>query len=174
MTAVDFYANTFPILYPCLENSTTRNAIFYRYAKISACCFKDNVQTAIILGIILTVHTLVTCCGILWYFIINGILGALIHCILIFGAYFRNRIVIIVWMICAIVTCIINLVVVILGILDFQRALMVLGNDPQGSTYLVFSVYLFGVIIFEIWIILVANNARKEIEASNQIPKSLF
>ena len=81
---------------------------------------------------------------------------------------------IIVWIICAIVTCIINLVVVILGILDFQRALMVLGNDPHGSTYLVFSVYLFGVIIFEIWIIFVTNNARKEIEASNQIPKSLF
>ena len=151
------------------------SGVFYRYAKISACCFKDNVQTAFILGIILAVHTLVTCCGILWYFIINGILGALIHCILIFGAYFRNHIVIIVWMICAIVTCIINLVVVILGILDFQRAFkMVLGNDPHGSTYLVFSVYLFGVIIFEIWIIFVANNARKEIEASNQIPKSLF
>ena len=49
---------------------------------------------------------------------------------------------------------------------------MVLGNDPHGSTYLVFSVYLFGVIIFEIWIIVVANNARKEIEAGDQIPKS--
>ena len=27
MTTVDFYAKTFPILYPCLENSTTGNAI---------------------------------------------------------------------------------------------------------------------------------------------------
>ena len=97
------------------------------------------------------------------------IVGMLIHCILIFGAYFRHRIAIIVWLICAIITCTINLVVVILGILDFQKA-------PIGlsSAYIVFSVYLFGVIIFEIWIIFVANNARKEIEASNQIPKSLF
>ena len=150
------------------------SVFFHRYAKISACCFKNNVQAAFVLGIILAVHTLVTCRGILWYFIINGILGALIHCILIFGAYFRNRIVIIVWMVCAIVTCIINLVVVILGILDFQRALMVPGNDPQGSTYLVFSVYLFGVIIFEVWIIFVGNNAQQEIEAIHQIPKSII
>ena len=91
----------------------------------------------------------------------------LIHCILIFGAYFRNRIGIIVWLICAIITCIINLVVVILGILDFQKASLVM-----GSIYVVFSIYLFGVIIFEIWIIVVANNARKEIEAGDQIPKS--
>ena len=27
LTTVDFYAKTFPILYPCLENSTTGNAI---------------------------------------------------------------------------------------------------------------------------------------------------
>ena len=42
----------------------------------------------------------------------------------------------------------------------------------MGSIYVVFSIYLFGVIIFEIWIIVVANNARKEIEAGDQIPKS--
>ena len=143
------------------------SGFFHRYAKISACCFKDNVQAAFVLGIILVVHSLVTCCGITLYFIINGILGVLIHCILIFGAYFRHRIAIIVWLICAIITCIINFVVVILGFLDFQKASLVM-----GSIYVVFSVYLFGVIIFEIWIIVVANNARKEIEAGDQIPRS--
>ena len=30
LTTVDFYAKTFPILYPCFENSTTGNAIIYR------------------------------------------------------------------------------------------------------------------------------------------------
>jgi hypothetical protein len=29
LTTVDFYAKTFPILYPCLENSTTGNAILF-------------------------------------------------------------------------------------------------------------------------------------------------
>ena len=143
------------------------SGFFHRYAKISACCFKDNVQAAFVLGIILAVHSLVTCCGIKWYFIINGILGVLIHCILIFGAYFRHRIAIIVWLICAIINCIINLVVVILGFLDFQIAPLVM-----GSIYVVFSVYLFGVIIFEIRIVIIANNAREEIEAGAQIPKS--
>ena len=35
LTTVDFYAKTFPILYPCLENSTTGNAIAYIDQKIS-------------------------------------------------------------------------------------------------------------------------------------------
>ena len=42
----------------------------------------------------------------------------------------------------------------------------------MGSIYVVFSIYLFGVIIFEIWIIIVANNTRKEIESGDQMPKS--
>ena len=35
MTTVDFYAKTFPILYPCLENSTTGNAIMHTYKQMS-------------------------------------------------------------------------------------------------------------------------------------------
>ena len=45
MTTVDFYAKTFPILYPCLENSTTGNAISSTLLFISHCLWVACINT---------------------------------------------------------------------------------------------------------------------------------
>ena len=55
------------------------------------CCCKDNVQASFVIGIVLAVLSLINCVDYSPLNIAIGIVGALIHCILIFGAYKRNR-----------------------------------------------------------------------------------
>ena len=64
---------------------------FHRFSKMPCCC-KDNVQASFVIGIVLAVLCVI---GIAIDFsplgICLAIVGALIHCILIFGAHKRNR-----------------------------------------------------------------------------------
>ena len=55
------------------------------------CCCKDNVQASFVIGIVLAILSLINCVEYSPLNIALGIVGALIHCILIFGAYKRHR-----------------------------------------------------------------------------------
>lgn len=55
------------------------------------CCCKDNVQASFVIGIVLAVLSLINCVDYSPLNIAIGIVGALIHCILIYGAHKRNR-----------------------------------------------------------------------------------
>ena len=51
------------------------------------CCCATNVKAAFVLGIILAVFSVLSCFNEMQGAIANGIIGAVIHCILIFGAH---------------------------------------------------------------------------------------
>ena len=128
------------------------------------CCCATNVKAAFVLGIILAALSFIGCFngrdGI-----INGIIAAIIHCILIFGAHTRNRTAILVWMVLTILSCIGYAILAVLGVIGIVHA----GESGAGgdavSVLVVFIVYMVGIILFQIWTIIVAKNARKEIEA---------
>ena len=63
---------------------------FPRFSKMPCCC-KDNVQASFVIGIVLAILSLINCVEYSPLNIALGIVGALIHCILIFGAYKRHR-----------------------------------------------------------------------------------
>ena len=64
---------------------------FHRFSKIPCCC-KNNVQASFVIGIVLAVLCLIGIAGDSSLLgIVLGIVGALIHCILIFGAHKRLR-----------------------------------------------------------------------------------
>ena len=121
------------------------------------CCCATNVKAAFVLGIVLAVLSLIGC-GNGSNGIINGIIGVIIHCILIFGAHTRNSTAILVWMVLAILSCIGYVILVVLGVIAIADA----GAAGAGVVFIVFMV---GIILFQIWTIIVAKNARKEIEA---------
>jgi len=125
------------------------------------CCCATNVKAAFVLGIVLAVLSLIGC-GNGLNGIINGIIGVIIHCVLIFGAHTRNSTAILVWMVLAILSCIGYAILVVLGVIvlgDFRAGA---GGDGLG---VVFIPVMIGIILFQIWTIIVAKNARKEIEA---------
>ena len=119
------------------------------------CCCATNVKAAFILGIVLAVLSLIGC-GNGSNGIIKGIIDVIIHCILIFGAHTRNSTAILVWMVLAILSCIGYVILVVLGVIAIADA---------GTAAVVFIVFMVGIILFQIWTIIVAKNARKEIEA---------
>ena len=55
------------------------------------CCCKDNVQASFVIGIVLAILSLINCVDYSPLNIAIGIVGALIHCILIYGAHQRHR-----------------------------------------------------------------------------------
>ena len=125
------------------------------------CCCATNVKAAFVLGIVLAVLSLIGC-GNGSNGTINGIIGVIIHCVLIFGAHTRNSTAILVWMVLAILSCIGYAILVVLGVIvlgDFRAGA---GGDGLG---VVFIPVMIGIILFQIWTIIVAKNARKEIEA---------
>ena len=117
-----------------------------------------NVQTAFVLGIVLAVLSLIGC-GNGSNGIIKGIIDVIIHCILIFGAHTRNSTAILVWMVLAILSCIGYVILVVLGVIAIADA------GAAAAGVVVFIVFMVGISLFQIWTIIVAKNARKEIEA---------
>ena len=131
------------------------------------CCCATNVKAAFVLGIVLAVLSLIGCGNGTTHGIINGIIGVIIHCVLIFGAHTRNSTAILVWMILAVLSCIGDAIMAIFGVLAIAHA-GAAGAGGAGETVgavAVFLVFFIGIILFQIWTIIVAKNARKEIEA---------
>ena len=127
------------------------------------CCGATNVKAAFVLGIVLAVLSLIGC-GNGSNGIINGIIGVIIHCVLIFGAHTRNSTAILVWMVLAILSCIGYAILAVVSVILIAVAGAEYG--PGGVVVLVvFIVFMIGIILFQIWTIIVAKNARKEIEA---------
>ena len=132
------------------------------------CCCATNVKAAFVLGIVLAVLSLIGL-GNGSNGIINAIIGVIIHCVLIFGAHTRNSTAILVWMVLAVLSCIGYAILTILGVVAIARL------NAYASAYsaagdavafiVVFIVIMIGMILFQIWTIIVAKNARKEIEA---------
>ena len=157
------------------------------------CCCATNVKAAFVLGIVLAVLSALSCFNIevslgklYLYFdkgqgemadgmIANGIIGALIHCILIFGAHTRNKTAILVWMILAILACIGVAIIAILGVVALGGVSALAGAHAGAAAAgqvavfaIVFIAFMIGIILFQIWTIIVAKNARKEIAAEYQ------
>ena len=150
------------------------------------CCCATNVKAALVLGIVLAVlSALVSCFNIEvslgWLYIYLhrgqgalaiGMISALIHCILIFGAHTRNKTAILVWMILAILACIGVAIIAILGVVALGGVSALAGAHAGAAAAgqvavfaIVFIAFMIGIILFQIWTIIVAKNARKEIDA---------
>ena len=80
------------------------------------CCCATNVKAAFVLGIVLAVLSGLSCFNKVARAIANGIIGAVIHCILIFGAHTRNSTAMLIWMVLAILSCIGYAIFATLGI----------------------------------------------------------
>ena len=125
-------------------------------------CCATNVKAAFVLGIVLAVLSFLGCAGKMQGVIASGIISGLIHCILVFGAHTRNSTAILVWMVLAILSCIGLAITAVLGIIGIAH----LGAAGAAvGVGVVFIVFFIGIILFQIWTIIVAKNARKEIEA---------
>ena len=129
------------------------------------CCCATNVKAAFVLGIVLAVLSLLGC-GNGNNGIINGIIGGIIHCVLIFGAHTRNSKAILVWMVLAILSCIGYAILAILGVVAIAHAGAAGAPGEAVGVVIFFIIFMIGIILFQIWTIIVAKNARKEIEGS--------
>ena len=111
------------------------------------------------------------------YGIIYGLIGAIIDCVLVFGAHTRNSTAILVWMILQILYCIVYTIFAIFVIAAIAGAGVVgavVAPDAAGAAAVagvlvgvavVFIILMIGIILFQIWTIIIAKNARREIEA---------
>merc|ERR1711935_183721 len=157
-----------------------RQAFLSIYIKMAGpCCCATNVQAAKVLGIIFVVCSVLGCFGqqpdgSRISNIVGGIAGALISGILVYGAVKRSSTAILVWMILAIVQCIGFAAIAILAVV----AMSVVAGAASGVTadvavagitagVIVIVVY-GGMILFVIWTIIVAKNARREIDEGVQ------
>merc|ERR1711973_795318 len=128
------------------------------------CCCSSNIQAAKVLGIIFIVCSLLNCLGTdangsRTSNIVGGLVGALISGLLVYGASKRNSTAILVWMILAIIECIVFAILAILAIvgLGYVRS--------EAIGYAIIGIIIFiGLIFFHIWTIVVAKNARREIK----------
>ena len=149
------------------------------------CCCATNIKAAFVLGIVLAVLSALVSCfdievSIGWLYLYFhkwqgsmaiGMISALMHCILIFGAHTRNKTAILVWIILAILACIGVAIIAILGVVAVAGVAAFAGAHagagaagPVAVVAVVFIIFMIGIILFQIWTIIVAKNARKEIE----------
>ena len=154
-------------------------------------CGQTNLKATFFLGIALAVLSFLSCLQfffarsqdgqILTIGTIVGIIGVMIHCILIFGAHKRHSTAIIVWMVLAILECIGLAILVsafafalvitnyalsfVIGYFLFLIAPFVIGYFLFLIPPIVAIPIIIVYIILLIWTIIVAKNARKEIEA---------
>ena len=122
-------------------------------------CGQTNLKAAFFLGIALAVLSLISCGIRSTQGIVVGIIGALIHSILIFGAHTRNSTAILVWMIFA---CLAN------AGYGYLAGFLIYAIATVGAVQAIVYFWLFvfiGVIFFLIWTISIAKKARVEIEA---------
>ena len=150
------------------------------------CCCAKNVKAAFVLGIVLAVFKSFLYClpfffvpsedqeGTIFPGIIIGIIYVMINCFLIFGAHKRHSTAILVWMVLAILECIgfaILAIVVAFAVTGHGMDMLpVIGYFlpfvvPIVGIFPIFIVFYSVYIILLIWTIIVAKNARKEIEA---------
>ena len=135
------------------------------------CCCAKNIDAAFILGIVLAALSLMIffngSSAIMDYhkWIINGTIGVMINCILIFGAYTRNSKALLVWIILAILSYIGLAIIYILVLFAIEDKNIVVMEWFKYEVVVVTMVFMVGTIPFLIWTIIVAKNARKEIDA---------
>ena len=126
------------------------------------CCCKSNVKAAYVLGIIFVILCILNCLMFFndenLYNIIGGIVGALMNGILVYGAYARSSTAILVWIILAIIECICMCVLTVLIVIALGYAKVL-----HLIHILVVAIYA-GIILFTIWTIVIAKNARIEIK----------
>ena len=131
------------------------------------CCCAKNVEAAFVLGIVLAVLNFLSCLPLFCFAqntetlvgISIGVIGVMTHCILIFGAHKRHSTAILVWMVLAILECI--LAYILAGLIFFLLQVLIHPMFEIVAIFIFISVY----IILLIWTIIVAENARKEIKA---------
>merc|ERR1711971_234568 len=154
---------------------------FIRFSKMPCCC-ASNIKAAFVIGIVLAVlyalNVAISFYGTNIFSIITGVLGLVTASILAYGAHTRNAKAMLIYIGSAILIIILFIVETVLGIVEVEAC-----NDFQGTNQthicsiaagaggavgrgiVVFAVvYAVGVIIFDIWTIIVAKNAKKEIE----------
>ena len=157
----------------------------------------SNIKTALIIGIILAVfhflgllvglsqNTLVTLYyNILYYFdIVANLLGMVSAYILIYGAYKRNSTALVVYMVSTIVMIILLVVRTVLAILAVMDLTAFASNETYvvsmeqkgvvaavGTGVTVISlIWAVGQILFDVWTIIVAKNAKIEIEFQGHV-----
>ena len=130
------------------------------------CCCAKNIKAAFVLGIVLAVLNFLSCLPFCFaqnteltlVGISIGVIGVMTHCILIFGAHKRHSTAILVWMVLAILECI--LAYILAGLIFFLLLLI----HPMFEIVAIF-IFISVYIILLIWTIIVAENARKEIKA---------
>ena len=149
-----------PSIYSFLLNDVL---LLFRSFKMPCCC-ATNVKAAFVLGIVLAVLSLIGC-GNGSNGIINAIIGVIIHCVLIFGAHTRNSTAILVWMVLAILSCIGYAILAVLAVVVVAHAGAAGAAGDAVTMVVVLIIFMIGIILFQIWTIIIAKNARKEIEA---------
>ena len=121
------------------------------------CCCETNLKAAYVLGIVLAGVSLVPAL-VAWFFppaVVFGILSALMHGVLVVGAYKRHTTVILVWMGLGCVSCI--------AIASSAVVLIVKVGLPEEFRGFL-SVLVMSMIAVQVWTIKVAFDAKKEIE----------
>merc|ERR1712172_370719 len=98
----------------------------HKNIKMPCCCAK-NIKAAFVLGIVLAVLSFLP--GLPFFFAreekivgVIGVIGVMTHCILIFGAHKRHSTAILVWMVLAILECI--LAYILAGLIFFLLLLI--------------------------------------------------
>ena len=142
------------------------------------CCCQTNLQAAFVLGII----NLVLSCGFFGFEdYVDGAIGIVVSIVLIVGAKAPNATALLVWMILACLQCVAMICVAIYGLVvgavvgaavatsADQKPLDPDAKTVLGAAVILGVVYVVGVIMFQIWTIIVANKARKEIDQGIKI-----
>ena len=124
------------------------------------CCCATNIKAAYVLGIVLAGVSLVPALSGFPQFIAVGIVGALIHGVLVFGAYKSHSTAILTWMGLACLSCLGIAIVWIYLVVDQKSFRYGYDMFTGLGTALVMSM-----IMVQVWAIKVAYDARKEIEA---------
>merc|ERR1712110_286336 len=152
-----------------------------QYSKMSTCCCSSNVKAAKVWGIIFLILNILTCFGTNEKYgnlpnIIQGVAGALISCLLIFGAIKRSSTAILVWMILSVIEIIGYTIYGILLVMELasdrvhaeiEKLTEETGIDKETLkqwTVIVLVVSYIIYIFFTIWILIIAKRARKEIK----------
>ena len=129
------------------------------------CCCATDLKAAYVLGIVLAGVSLVPALTLYPPFIAVGIVGALIHGVLVFGAYKSHSTAILTWMGLACLSCLGIAIVLVYVIVD---------NEMFRHGYDGFRMAGFGIalamawILVQVWTIKVAYDARKAIEEAGK------
>ena len=108
---------------------------------------------------------------------VNGAIGIVVSIVLIVGAKAPNASALLVWMILACLQCVVMIGLAIYGLVvgvavatsDDLKPLNPDAKAVLGAAAILGVVYVVGVIMFQIWTIIVANKARKEIDQGIKI-----